>query len=65
MENQVEHNENLNVKGIILLLGTIFGALVSIIVKGTFLGFIGGLVIGLAFAIFFISVILPHKPSDR
>lgn len=65
MENQVENNENLNVKGIILLLGTIFGALISIIVKGTFLGFIGGLVIGFVLAVFFISVILPHKPSDR
>ncbi|NGM65542.1 hypothetical protein [Sphingobacterium sp. SGR-19] len=65
MENQVENNENLNVKGIILLLGTVFGGLISIIACGTFLGFISGLVIGLIFAIFFISVILPHKPSDR
>lgn len=65
MENQIENNENLNVKGIILLLGTVFGALISIIVSGTFLGFISGLVIGLIFAVFFVSVILPHKPSDR
>ncbi len=65
MENQVEKNETLNVKGIILLLGTVFGALISIITNGTFLGFIGGAVIGLVLAIVFISVILPHKPHDR
>lgn len=65
MENQVENNENLNVKGIILLLGTIFGGLISIIASGTFLGFISGVVIGLILAIFFVSVILPFKPHDR
>jgi len=65
MENQVENNENLNVKGIILLLGTIFGGLISIIACGTFLGFIAGLVIGLILAVVFISVILPYKPHDR
>jgi len=65
MENQVENNETVNVKGIILLLGTIFGGLISIVACGTFLGFVSGVVIGLVFAIFFISVILPHKESDR
>lgn len=65
MENQIEKNENLNVSGIILLLGTVFGGLISIISCGTFLGFISGLVIGLIFAIVFISVFLPHKPHDR
>lgn len=65
MENQVENNVNLNVKGIILLIGTIFGGLISIVTSGTFLGFISGLVIGFIFAIFFVSVLLPHKPSDR
>lgn len=65
MENQVEKNENLNVKGIILLLGTIFGGLISIIACGTFLGFISGAIIGLIIAIVFISVLLPHKPHDR
>jgi len=65
MENQVENNENINVKGIILMSGILFGGLISIIACGTFLGFISGIVIGLIFAIFFISVFLPHKPSDR
>ncbi|WP_437919447.1 hypothetical protein [Sphingobacterium sp. LRF_L2] len=65
MENQVEKNETLDAKGIIILAGTIFGALISIVASGTFLGFIKGIVIGLVFAIFFISVFLPHKPHDR
>ncbi|WDF68806.1 hypothetical protein PQ465_00125 [Sphingobacterium oryzagri] len=65
MENQVEKNETLDVKGIIVLVGTVFGALISIVVSGTFLGFISGIVVGLIFAIFFVSVLLPHKPSDR
>lgn len=65
MENQVEKNETLDAKSIILLVGTVFGALISIVVSGTFLGFISGIVVGLIFAVFFISVLLPHKPSDR
>lgn len=65
MENQVENNESLNEKSLILLIGTIFGALISIVACGTFLGFLAGTVIGLVFAIFFISVFLPHKPHDR
>ncbi len=65
MENQVEKNETIDAKSIILLVGTVFGALISTVVSGTFLGFIGGIVIGLIFAIFFVSVLLPEKPSDR
>lgn len=65
MENQVEKNETVNAKGIILLLGTIFGGLISIVTCGTFLGFITGIIVGLVFAIFFVSVFLPHKPHDR
>ncbi len=65
MENQVENNEELNDKGLILIIGTIFGALISIVTTGTLLGFIIGGAIGLIFAIFFISAFLPHKPHDR
>ncbi|HLS94091.1 hypothetical protein BC792_12420 [Sphingobacterium allocomposti] len=65
MENHVENNEPLNVQGLILLIGTVFGGLISIIACGTFLGFLSGLFFGLVFAIFFISVFLPHKPHDR
>ncbi|QBQ42907.1 hypothetical protein [Sphingobacterium psychroaquaticum] len=65
MENQVEKNETVNAKGIILLLGTIFGGLISIVTCGTFLGFITGIIVGLVFAIFFVSVFLPHKSHDR
>jgi len=65
MENQVDNNEKLNDKGLILIIGTVFGALISIITTGTLLGFIGGAFIGLIFAIFFVSAFLPHKPHDR
>lgn len=65
MENQVEKNETINVKGIIILLGSVFGALISIVTCGTFSGFITGIIVGLIFATFFISAFLPHKPHDR
>ena len=64
MENQV-NDQPLNVKGLILLIGTIFGALISFATCGSFLSLIGGLVGGLIIATIFISVILPHKESDR
>jgi hypothetical protein len=64
MENQV-NDQPLNVKGLILLIGTIFGALISFAACGSFLSLIGGLVGGLIVATIFISVILPHKESDR
>ena len=64
MENQV-NDQPLNVKGLILLIGTIFGALISFATCGSLLSIIGGLVGGLIIATFFITVILPHKESDR
>ena len=64
MENQV-NEQPLNVKGLILLIGTIFGALIGYAACGSFLSIIGGLVVGLIAAIGFISVILPYKESDR
>ena len=64
MENQV-NDQPLNVKGLILLIGTIFGALISFASCGSFLSLIGGLVGGLIFAIIFISIILPYKERDR
>lgn len=66
MENQVENTEEtLNVKGIILLLGVIFGGLISIVTHGGILPFIIGGCIGLIVAIVFISACLPHKSHDR
>ena len=65
MENQVENKETLNVKGLILLIGTVFGALITILPSGSFLTFILGGIIGFAIALFFVSVILPFKPHDR
>jgi len=64
MENQV-NEQPLNVKGLILLIGTIFGALIAFATCGSFLSIIGGLVGGLIAATVFISLILPHKESDR
>lgn len=65
MENQVNDAQPINAKGLILLIGTIFGALISFASNGTFLSIIGGLVVGLIFAIFFNSVLLPQKTHDR
>lgn len=64
MENQV-NDQPLNVKGLILLIGTIFGALISFAACGSLLSIIGGLIGGAIIASIFVSVILPHKESDR
>lgn len=64
MENQV-NEQPLNVKGLILAIGTIFGALISFAVCGSFLSIIAGLVGGLIAAVVFISLFLPQKDSDR
>ena len=64
MGNQV-NEQPLNVKGLILLIGTIFVALISFAVCGSFLSIVGGLVGGLIVATIFINVILPYKSSDR
>lgn len=65
MENQVNDTQPLNAKGLILLIGTVFGALIAFASCGSFLSIIGGLVGGLIFATFFISVLLPQKTHDR
>lgn len=66
MENQVENTEKeLNVKGIIMLLGVIFGGLISTVTHGGIVPFIVGASIGLIVAIVFISTCLPHKSHDR
>lgn len=65
MENQVNDAQPLNVKGLILLIGTVLGAITSFAINGTFLSIIAGLLGGLVFAIFFNTVLLPQKPHDR
>ncbi|MBE8721633.1 hypothetical protein [Sphingobacterium pedocola] len=65
MENQVTETKSLNAKSLILVIGTIFGALISFAANGTFLSIIGGAVVGLVIAILFNSYILPQKPHDR
>ncbi|GGH10033.1 hypothetical protein FAZ19_01510 [Sphingobacterium alkalisoli] len=65
MENQVTESKSLNVKSVILLIGVLFGALISFAANETFLSIIGGAVVGLVIAILFNSYILPQKPHDR
>jgi len=65
MENQIENSNGINVKGIILLVAVVLGAITAWVAKGTFLGLIGGIVGGLIFAIIFITALLPNKPHDR
>lgn len=65
MENQLNDSAPLNVKGIILLVAVVFSALIASVACGTLLSIIGGVVVGLVFAIFFISVLLPQRESDR
>lgn len=65
MENQVDETKPLNVKGLILIIGTVFGALISFAVNGTALSIVGGLIGGLIVAVIFNSFLLPHKSHDR
>lgn len=65
MENQVEKKETLNVKGLILLIGAVFGAIITIAASGSLAKIILGALIGFAIAVFFNYVILPFKPHDR
>jgi len=65
MENHIEKKETLNAKGVVLLLGAVFGALVSVPACGTFSGVLTGAAVGFALAIVFNIAILPHKPHDR
>ena len=51
MENQVENSACApNPKGLIVLIGVIFGALISFTANETFLSIIGGAVVGLVIA---------------
>ncbi len=65
MENQLNESKPLNGKGLILLIGAVFGALIAFATCGAFLSIIGGLIGGLLFAAFFNTFILPQKPHDR
>jgi len=65
MENQIEKKEALNAKGAVMLLGAVFGGLVSAVSCGTFSGVLTGAVVGFALAIGFNIFVLPHKPHDR
>lgn len=65
MENKIEKSSEINVNGIILLVGAILAALTASIAVGTLLGILGGLIGGLIFGALFITFILPRKTHDR
>jgi len=65
MENQVKEKDCFSVNAIILLVAAVFSALIASVACGSFLSIIGGVVIGLIIATFFINVLLPQKESDR
>ncbi|WP_033563875.1 hypothetical protein [Sphingobacterium sp. SYP-B4668] len=67
MENNIENTEEntLNVNSLIILIGTIFGALTVLAWNVSILGAIGGAIGGFIFAIFFISVLLKRPQHDR
>jgi ABC-type uncharacterized transport system permease subunit len=54
-----------NVKGLIFLIGAVFGALIGGLTQESFVAVIVGLIVGLVFAAFFTSVLLKDKPHDR
>lgn len=65
MENQQEKSSSLNANNLTLLIGAIFGALISYTASGTLMSIVGGVIGGLIFAALFNKFILPEKPSDR
>lgn len=65
MENQYNDSKPLNVNGIILLVAAVFSGLIASIACGSVLSIIGGVIVGLIFATFFINVLLPQRESDR
>ncbi|MGJ1198226.1 hypothetical protein ACR777_04900 [Sphingobacterium spiritivorum] len=67
MENHIENTEEtaLNVPGLIILIGVIFGALIVLAWNLSILGAIGGAIGGFIFAVIFISFLLKGKPHDR
>src|SRR5690606_18226657 len=58
MENQINETKSLNVKGLILLIGTVFVALIAFATFGSFLSVIGGLIGGFLSAVFFYIFLL-------
>lgn len=65
MENQNNNSAKLDPTIITIIAGIVFGGLIFLIASCSFGYTILGSVIGLITAIFFNSVLLPHKPHDR
>jgi membrane associated rhomboid family serine protease len=60
-----EGTSEVNVKGLIILIGTVFGALIGGLTQESFVAAIVGLIVGLIFAAFFATVLLKDTPHDR
>lgn len=70
MENQLDNNTDTTIssnqaKGIILIVGLIFGALIAFAACGSFWSLFAGAFVGFIFAVFFTSVLYRQNPSDR
>lgn len=65
MENQVENCSGVNPNALIVLVGVVFAALIGLVVKESFLGTVGGAVIGFIAAIIFNGVFYKQTPHDR
>jgi len=65
MENKQEKVASYNASNILLLIGAVFGALISFTANETFLSIFGGVIGGLIIAALFNKFILPQRPSDR
>ena len=66
MEKHIEeHSEEKNINGYFYLLGAVFGGLTGAFIQESFLGTVLGIVIGLAFAGFFVGNLLKGRAHDR
>jgi len=61
---EIETKE-VNVKGLIFLIGAVFGTLIGGLTQESFVAAVVGLIVGLIVAAIYTSVLLKDKPHDR